>query len=253
MNLKKNTLLSLVLTVAVTVSSFSFALASVDEGMYTPDKIASLTHLKKRGLKISPEEIYNPAGGGLTEAVIRLSIGCTSEFVSPEGLILTNHHCGFDALVSASTPEKDLVETGFKADNKAGEIPAKGYSIFVTQRVEDVTAKITNGTETLAGDALAAAIKKNMEELTKAEQAKAPAGSMIRIQMLNSGYFYYLYQTQQIKDIRIVYAPPRNIGVFGGDPDNFEWTRHTGDFTFLRAYTAPDGSPAEYSPRDRKR
>src|SRR5688572_26603189 len=250
MNLKKNTLLSLVLTVAVTVSSFSFALASVDEGMYTPDKIASLTHLKKRGLKISPQEIYNPTGVGLTDAVIRLSIGCTAEFVSPEGLILTNHHCGFDALVSASTPEKDLVETGFKADNRAGEIPAKGYSIFITQRIEDVTAKINNGLENLTGEALAAAIKKNTDALTAEEQSKAPAGSVIRIQMLNNGYFHYLNQTQQIKDIRVVYAPPRNIGVFGGDPDNFEWTRHTGDFTFLRAYTAPDGSAAEYSPNN---
>ena len=249
MNQKKNVLLALVLTLAVVQSSVSFAFARVDEGMFPPDRIASIAAmLKKRGLKISPQELYNPGGGGLTDAVIRLSIGCTAAFVSPEGLILTNHHCGFDALVSASTPEKDLVETGFKADNRAGEIPAKGYSIFITQRVEDVTAKIHSGTDDLTGDALAAAIKKNTEELTAAEQAKAPAGSTIRIQMLNNGYFHYLYQTQQIKDIRVVYAPPRNIGVFGGDPDNFEWTRHTGDFTFLRAYTAPDGSPADYSP-----
>ena len=250
MNTKKSAFLSLVLTFATVLSSVSFTFARFDEGMFPPDRIASLTNLKKRGLKISPQEIYNPGGGGLTDAVIRLSIGCTAEFVSPEGLILTNHHCGFDALVSASTPEKDLVETGFKADNKAGEIPAKGYSIFVTQRVEDVTAKINSGTENLTGEALAAAIKKNTDTLTAAEQAKAPAGSMIRVQMLNSGYFHYLYQTQQIKDIRVVYAPPRNIGVFGGDPDNFEWTRHTGDFTFLRAYTAPDGSAAEYSPNN---
>lgn len=250
MNQKKSAFLSLVLCVAVALSSVQFAVA-MDEGMYTPDRIASLTNLKKRGLKISPEEIYNPAGGGLTDAVIRLSIGCTAEFVSPEGLILTNHHCGFDALVSASTPEKDLVETGFKADNKAGEIPAKGYSIFITQRVEDVTAKIRNGIGAdLTGEALAAAIKKSVDALTASEQAKAPAGSSVRIQMLNNGYFFYLYQTQQIKDIRVVYAPPRNIGVFGGDPDNFEWTRHTGDFTFLRAYTAPDGSAAEYSPNN---
>ena len=250
MDQKKNAFLSMLLTFAVVVSSISFTFARVDEGMYTPDKIASLTNLKKRGLKISPQEIYNPAGGGLTDAVIRLSIGCTAEFVSPEGLILTNHHCGFDALVSASTPERDLVETGFKADNRGGEIPAKGYSIYLTQRVEDVTSKITAGTENLTGEALAAAIKKNTDALEAAEKAKAPAGSVIRIQMLNNGYFHYLYQTQQIKDIRVVYAPPRSIGVFGGDPDNFEWTRHTGDFTFLRAYTAPDGSSAEYSPNN---
>ena len=250
MNQKKTALLSLVLTFAVTLSSVSFAFARVDEGMYMPDKIGALTQLKKRGLKIKPEEIYNPAGGGLSEAVIRLSIGCTAEFVSPEGLILTNHHCGFDGLVSASTPERDLVETGFKADNRAGEISAKGYSLFVTQRIEDVTAKIRNGTDSLMGDALTAAIKKNMDDLTAAEQAKAPAGSTVRIQMMNSGYFFYLFQSMQVKDVRLVYAPPRNIGVFGGDPDNFEWTRHTGDFTFLRAYTAPDGTSAEYSPNN---
>lgn len=246
MNQKRNSFLSVLMTAAMLLSSVSFTFARFDEGMYTPDQIAKLP-LKKRGLKIRPEEIYNPAGGGLTEAVPRLSVGCTSEFVSPEGLILTNHHCGFDALVTASAPGKDLVETGFKADNKAGELPAKGYSIFITQRVEDVTSKIIPGTENLTGEAFVAAVKKNIDTLQASEQAKAPAGSIIRIQVLNSGYFYYLYQTMQIKDIRVVYAPPRDIGVFGGDPDNFEWTRHTGDFTFLRAYTAPDGTSAEYS------
>ncbi len=153
---------------------------------------------------------------------------------------------------SASTPGKDLVETGFRTDGKAGEIPAKHsdgrpYSIYITERVEDVTAKVIPGTENLTGDARAAAFKKNVDELTAAEQAKAPAGSMVRIQVMNNGYFAYLFQQREIKDIRVVYAPPRSIGVFGGDPDNFEWTRHTGDFTFLRAYVAPDGSAAAYS------
>jgi hypothetical protein len=139
---------------------------------------------------------------------------------------------------------------GFKANSRTEEMPAKNYSIFMTQRVEDVTAKINRGTENLTGDTLAQAIKKNTDELQQQEQAKAPKGSTIRIQALNSGFFHYLYQTMQIKDVRVVYAPPRNIGVFGGDPDNFEWTRHTGDFTFLRAYTAPDGTSADYSPNN---
>jgi hypothetical protein len=152
MNQKKTAFLSLVLTLAVTLSSVSFAFARMDEGMYTPDRISSLgSMLKKRGLKIKPEEIYNPNGGGLSEAVIQLSVGCTAEFVSPDGLILTNHHCGFDAVSSASTPEKDLIELGFKADNRAGEIPAKDYTLNITQRVEDVTAKIRTGTENLSG------------------------------------------------------------------------------------------------------
>jgi V8-like Glu-specific endopeptidase len=237
--------LSLVLMAAIAFSAAPFTFA-FDEGMFTPDQIAKLP-LKARGLKIRPIDIYNPAGGGLTEAVIRLSIGCTAEFISPEGLILTNHHCGFGALVSASTPDKDLVETGFNAGSRAGEYPAKDYSIFIAERVDDVTSKIKAGTENLTGDALTAAITKNTQALTAAEQAKAPAGSRIRIQGLDSGYFYYLYQTHEIKDIRVVYAPPRSIGIFGGDPDNFEWTRHTGDFSILRAYTAPDGTAAAYS------
>jgi hypothetical protein len=247
MTLRYKRALSLAMLLAMCFSTFDFAIAAPDEGMYAPEQISKLP-LAKRGLKIRPIDIYNPAGGGLTDAVIRLSVGCTAEFVSPDGLILTNHHCGFDALVSASTPNRDLVETGFKADNRAGEISAKGYSIFVTNRVQDVTSKVRAGTADMTGDALAAALKKNSDDLQAAEQAKAPAGSTIRIQALNNGFFYFLYQTTQIKDVRVVYAPPRNIGVFGGDPDNFEWTRHTGDFTFLRAYTAPDGSSAEYSP-----
>src|SRR5258705_203267 len=105
----KKTVLSFLLAFAVLTSSSSFTLAFVDEGMYAPNQIKDLP-LKKRGLKLKPEEIYNPNGGGLSEAIVRLSIGCTAEFVSPDGLILTNHHCGFDALVSASTPDKDLVE-----------------------------------------------------------------------------------------------------------------------------------------------
>lgn len=245
MKFKNNRLSTLAICFAILLTSVPFTFA-IDEGMYASGQIASLP-LKKKGLKIKPEEVYNPNGGGLTDAVIRLSVGCTAEFVSPEGLILTNHHCGFDALVAASTPEKDLVETGFKTDSRAGEIPGKDYSIFLTNRVEDVTAKIKSGTENLTGEALAAKIKSNTDTLQAAEQAKAKAGANVRIQALNSGYFYYLYETQQIKDIRVVYAPPRNIGVFGGDPDNFEWTRHTGDFMFLRAYVAPDGSSADYS------
>ncbi|MBP6004208.1 MAG: S46 family peptidase [Pyrinomonadaceae bacterium] len=246
--MNRQKIFSSLLTIAILFSTMSTAFA-FDEGMFMPDQIAKLP-LKQRGLKIKPIDIYNPAGGGLTDAVIRLSIGCTAEFVSPEGLILTNHHCGFDALVSASTPDKDLVETGFRTDGRSGEIAAKGYSIFITQRSEDVTAKIKAGTDGLSGDALAAAVKKNTDALQAAEQAKAPAGATIRIQAINSGFFYYLFQVMQVKDVRVVYAPPRNIGIFGGDPDNFEWTRHTGDFTFLRAYTAPDGSSAEYSPNN---
>jgi hypothetical protein len=239
-------LFSYAMVAAMLLSSFGFAVAKPDEGMYTPDQIAKLP-LAQRGLKIRPEDIYNPKGGGLSEAIVRLSIGCSAEFVSPEGLILTNHHCGYDALVAASTPERNYGEVGYRAGNRGEELPAKGYSIDIPERTEEVTAQVTKGTENLTGSALAEALKKNAADLQAAEQAKAPAGSTVQIQPVDNGYFYYLYQTHRVSDIRIVYAPPKNIGFYGGDPDNFEWTRHDGDFTFMRAYVAPDGKSAEYS------
>ena len=134
----KRSFASLALIAAVLFSAAPFTLA-VDEGMFTPDQIAKLP-LAKRGLKIKPIDIYSPSGGGLTDAVIRVNIGTaggfgTGEFVASEGLILTNHHVGFDALVAASTPDRDLVETGFKTDGRAGEIPAKDYSSPLKYRI----------------------------------------------------------------------------------------------------------------------
>ncbi len=249
MRLKPNFFSSLFLTFAFLLSSVSFAVAVPEEGMFTPDQIAKLP-LRAKGLRIPASELYNPNGTDISDAIIRLSIGCTAEFVSPKGLILTNHHCGFDALVSASTPQNDYGKTGYRAASMANELPAKGYSTFITNRVENVTAKILKGTENLTGDARAAAIKQNTDDLQKEEQTKAGASASVRIAGLNNGFFYYLYETTEIKDIRVVYAPHRDIGVFGGDPDNFEWTRHTGDYTFLRAYVAPDGKSAEYSPNN---
>ncbi len=250
MRLKLNIISTYVLLCAVTLSSVSFAFAAPDEGMFTPDQIVKLP-LAAKGLKIKPSELYNPNGIDLGDAIMRVNIGSggfgTGEFVSPNGLILTNHHVGYDALVDASTPANDYATKGYKADSTANELPAKGYSLLMTSRVENVTDKIKKGTETLTGDARKEAIKKNIEALQTEEQAKAAKDSTVRVQELNSGYFYYLYETMLIKDVRLVYAPPANIGIFGGDPDNFEWTRHTGDFTFLRAYVAPDGSFAEYS------
>lgn len=249
MRLKLNIFSTFIIMFAVALSSVSLAFAKPDEGMYTPDQISEL-NLKKRGLKIKPIDIYNPNGVSLADAIMRVNIASggfgTGEFVSANGLILTNHHVAFDALVSASTPEKDYAKNGYKADSQASELPAKGYTLLLTKRVENVTGKILNGTANLSGEELSNAIEKNIKDLESAEKAKNP-NSTIRVQSLNSGYFYYLYETQEIKDVRVVYAPPQNIGFFGGDPDNFEWTRHTGDFTFLRAYTAPDGSFAEYS------
>lgn len=251
MRLKINALATSVLMFAILLSSVSFAVAIPDEGMFTPDQIGKLP-LAAKGMKIKPSDLYNPNGIDISDAIMRVNIAGggfgTGEFVSPNGLILTNHHVGYDALVDASTPANDYALNGYKADSTANELPAKGYNLLLTSRVEDVTAKIRRGAENLTGAERKQAIEKNIADLQTQEQAKVAAGTTIRIQELNSGYFYYLYETTTISDVRVVYAPPANIGIFGGDPDNFEWTRHTGDFTFLRAYVAPDGKSAEYAP-----
>ena len=231
------------LSLLALVSTLPFSTVHADEGMFMMDKVASLP-LAKRGLKIKPTDIYNPAGGGLSEAVPRLSIGCSAEFVSPDGLILTNHHCGFDALVAASTTAKNYGEDGYRAGSRTEELPAKGYSIDITLKEEDITARVLAGIN--ADDA--AAVAKRIEDIQKEEQAKAGADIKVQIQPLNSGMYYYQFNYQTVRDIRIVYAPPKSIGFYGGDPDNFEWTRHCGDFTFMRAYVGPDGKSADYSP-----
>ena len=244
---KFNNIAALMMMAAMIFSTVSVAFAAPEEGMFTPDQISQLD-LQKKGLKIKPSDIYDPNGIDISDAVVRLSVGCTAEFVSPKGLILTNHHCGYDGLVSASTTAKNYAQIGFRAGSMNEEIQAKDYKVFITKRVENVTAKITKGTANMSGADYDAMIKKNVEALQMEEDAKIDKKTTtIRIQPVNDGFYYFLYETMALNDVRIVYAPPREIGIYGGDPDNFEWTRHTGDFTFLRAYVAPDGSPATYS------
>lgn len=245
MPIKKARFSIALLSLAALVSTMPFFTVHADEGMFMMDKLATLP-LAKKGLKIKPTDIYNPAGGGISEAVPRLSIGCSSEFVSPDGLILTNHHCGFDALVAASTPGKNYGEDGYRAGSRAEELPAKGYSIDITLKEEDITARVMEGINPEDAQAVA----KKVEVIQTAEQAKAGPDVKVEVRALNSGMYYYQFNYRNIKDIRIVYAPPKNIGFYGGDPDNFEWTRHCGDFTFMRAYVGPDGRSADYSPNN---
>lgn len=251
MNISSHRHFALRLIVLLLIFAFISVQAFVpDEGMYAPDQIASLP-LKKRGLKIDPSKIYDPSAPSISDAIMRVNIGTggfgTGEFVSPNGLILTNHHVGFDALVEASTPDNNLGERGFKADSMSEELPAKGYSVIITTKESNVTKQALAGTDALTGQARDAKIKANIDVIVADQKAKTP-DSDVSVREIDEGFFYYLYVSYTIKDIRVVYAPPKDIGFYGGDPDNFEWTRHAGDFTFLRAYVAPDGSFAEYSP-----
>ncbi|HYG80622.1 MAG TPA: S46 family peptidase, partial [Pyrinomonadaceae bacterium] len=222
--------------------------ASADEGMFLPDAIASLPFDKfaKRGLKLKPADLYDPNGVSIKDAVVIVG-GGTGEFVSPEGLLLTNHHVAFDALVAASTPANDYGAVGFTAKTREEELPAQGYTVTITQALSDVTNEVTAGIPDTAtpqerNRAIAAKI-----ETIETTGASAGDGVSIRVMPMNEGLSFYKFTYLTLRDVRIVYAPPKSIGFYGGDPDNFEWPRHCGDFTFMRAYVGPDGKPADYA------
>jgi hypothetical protein len=219
-----------------------------DEGMFLPDTLSQLPikKLQQRGLKIPITDIFNPDGPSLKDAVVIVD-GGTGEFLSPEGLMLTNHHVAFDALVAASDPTKDYATNGYLAKNRSEELPAKGYTVQIPQEIKDVTADVLSGlSETMPAQERNAAIAGKAMTLAAAHTNEA-AGIRAQVLPLNEGMSYYLFSYLMLRDVRIVYAPPKNIGFFGGDPDNFEWPRHCGDFTFMRAYVAADGKPADYS------
>jgi len=225
---------------------YSVALVSwADEGMWMPHQMKGLK-LKAKGLKMNPEDLYREDGTGLMSAVVYLG-GGTGEFVSHEGLILTNHHVAFGALQRAATKEKDYIQEGFIAWTKGEEIPAQGYIADVLLGYEAVTDKIIpevkpDMTYREKFEAIDKAKKKLIAEAEKGgEDIRASVAAMY------SGNKYYLFRFKRIKDIRIVYAPPRDLGNFGGDIDNWMWPRHTCDFSFLRAYVSPENKGVDYS------
>jgi len=221
-----------------------FALA--DEGMWMPHQMKDL-NLKALGLQMNPDDLYKTDGTGLMSAVVNLG-GGTGEFVSRDGLILTNHHVAFGAIQRASTREKDYIQNGFLALTRAEEIQALGTTADVLLGYDDVTdqilKKVKPGMTYLQIDN---AIEKAQKELVAAAEKK---GKDLRasVASMYSGNKYYLFQFKRIKDVRLVYAPPQDLGNFGGEVDNWMWPRHTCDFSFLRAYVSKDGLGADYSP-----
>jgi len=218
-----------------------------DEGMWPMNSLDKLPikQLQKMGLKLTPGEIYNPKGGGIARAIVSLG-GGTGSFVSPNGLILTNHHVAFTALQRESSSENNYIEDGFLARSYAEELHAPGYRAYVLLSIKDVTKDVLRGVKKKMSDlerynAIEKRIKKIVARNEKGKDVEC------RVVPFYGGMEYYLYTYFTIKDVRIVYAPPDAIGNYGGDIDNWMWPRHGGDFSFLRAYVAPDGSSAEYS------
>ena len=220
--------------------------AGADEGMWMPHQMKDL-NLKALGLKMDPGDLYKTDGTGLMSAVVNLG-GGTGEFVSPEGLVLTNHHVAYGAIQRASSKEQDYITDGFMAKIREEEIPAQGYTVGVLLGYEDVTARVNKSFKPkMTPRQRYDAFDKAQKEIIAAGEKSGP-DLRCTLASMYSGNAYYLYTFKQIRDVRLVYAPPQDLGNFGGETDNWMWPRHTCDFSFLRAYVAPDGTAADYSP-----
>ncbi|MEE9394392.1 MAG: S46 family peptidase [Planctomycetota bacterium] len=219
--------------------------AGADEGQWPLSQIAKLG-LKEKGLEIPVDQIFNPNGDSLVDAICRVG-GATGSFVSKEGLILTNHHVAFGGVRSASTPDQDYISDGFHAATRAEEIPAAGYRCRITAGYRDVSKEVLAGLDPkLTPAERAKAISERRRAIVVAEDKKFPEMRAEVAEMFQA-VSYVLFSYREILDVRLVCVPPRAVGEFGGETDNWVWPRHTGDFAFLRAYVGPDGKPAAYA------
>lgn len=218
------------------------------EGMYPMSELKRL-NLQKAGMGLTAEELFSPKGDALVNALVKVG-GCTGSFVSNEGLIITNHHCAFGAVAAASTVANDYITQGFIAREREKEIPAQGLTVRITVGYEDVSASViaAAGNETDAVKRLKA-MREKMRQIEQEAKKQNPKETHEVAEMF-LGRSYVLFHYQTIQDIRLVYVPPRNVGEFGGESDNWVWPRHNGDFSFVRAYVAADGSPAAYNQKN---
>lgn len=223
-------------------------IAVAEEGMWIPMLLEQLNikRMQDIGLKLSAEDIYSVNKSSLKDAIVQFGGGCTAEIVSPQGLILTNHHCGLGAIQRLSSLENDYLTNGFWAGSYAEELPAKGISVTLLVRMEDVTPSVLEGVElTMNQLQRSQIIKQNIDKLEKA--ATEGTRYEARIRPFYYGNEYYMAVNEVFKDVRLVGAPPSTIGKFGGDTDNWMWPRHTGDFSIFRIYANKANEPAEYS------
>ncbi len=223
-------------------------IAKADEGMWLPQLLGKLneSRMKSLGMKISADDIYSINKGSLKDAIVSFGGFCTGEIISSKGLVLTNHHCGFDAIQNHSTLEKNYIRDGFWSKTNADEIPNKGLFATFIVRIDDVSAAALVGiTSNMTEAERMAAIDKNLQQINKDAKKEVTQKSFTR------GFFegnqYYLFVTETYTDVRLVGAPPSAIGNFGKDTDNWVWPRHTGDFSMFRIYASKDNKPADYS------
>ncbi len=233
------------LLVFVTILNF---FASADEGMWLPGLISkyNISAMQQAGLKLTADQIYNLNQACVKDAIVSLDYGgCTGSIISPKGLLITNHHCGYEAIAEQSSVGSDFLTDGFWAMRPEEELPIPDKTVSFLIRMEDVTALVLAGVtpgmdEGERGLAVQTASDKIIEE------TEAETGYEVTVESMFEGNEYYMFVYQTFKDIRMVGAPPSSIGKFGGDTDNWMWPRHTGDFCLLRVYSDADGKPAEF-------
>jgi len=226
----------------------SLIVAKADEGMWMLPLIEKLNinKMHEMGCTLSPKDIYNSDSISLKDAVIIFGNGCTGVMVSADGLVLTNHHCGFDAIQQHSTIEHNYLKNGFTAEKLEDEIPISGLTVTFLVRIEDVTNNILSQIpDSLIGVSREDKISIISDSLSQVAIKDTPYTAKV-LPFFNGNQFY-LFVYEKFEDVRLAFAPPSSIGKFGGDTDNWMWPRHTGDFSIFRVYCSPDGKPAPYS------
>ncbi len=236
----------IVITLIFSVSLISKAAA--DEGMWLPMLLGQQVYndMVKKGLKLSKDQLYSINKASLKDAIVIFGNGCTGEMVSSKGLLFTNHHCGYGVIAGASTVEKNYLKNGFYAKNLGEEIPGGSLSVQFLLRIEDVTARVMDSLKGLTGAERASRQGRVLSAINQ-EMSDTAKSIETRISPLFKGNQFVVFVYQRYRDVRLVGTPAESIGKFGGDTDNWEWPRHTGDFSVFRVYAAPDGSPARYS------
>ena len=231
----------------IVLALFSISSVPAREGMWIPTLLNkyNIEEMKQMGFKLTAEDIYSVNHESMKDAVVLFSTGCTGEFISGEGLLITNHHCGFDAIQNHSSVEHDYLTNGFWAKNHQDELSNSDLIVRILERMEDVTEKVLAGTENKPKDSVSVIVSRNTKKIVSeaAERGKYEAS----VQPLFAGNQYFLHVYLVFQDVRLVGAPPSSIGKFGGDTDNWMWPRHTGDFSLFRIYAGKDNQPAKYS------
>jgi hypothetical protein len=222
--------------------------AAADEGMWLPLLLGQQVYndMVKKGLKLTKEQLYSINKPSIKDAIVIFGGGCTGEIVSPQGLLFTNHHCGYNVIAASSTVEHNYLRDGFYAKNRSEEIPAPGLSVQFLLRIEDVTKEVEDSLNNLMGTERASRQTSVLSSINR-RMSDATKNIETRVSPLFKGNQFLAFVYQRYTDIRLVGAPAESIGKFGGDTDNWEWPRHTGDFSVFRVYMSPDGKPAAHS------